>query len=65
MYCRWLQVIVGDHALGDSTMLRPPPKDAADPHPLGDMYDFNDVEDSSTFVVFERWHAYPEYLIEF
>ena len=63
--CHWLQVIVGDYALGDSTMLRPPLRDVTDP--LEDTYDSreNATEDQTFFVVFEQWQSYPEILIEY
>ena len=61
----FVQVIVGDYTLGTADTLRPPPKD---PHNLlGDMYDscVDDIDDPEIFVIFERWQAYPEYLIEY
>ena len=59
------QVIVGDYAVGNSSMVRPPLKDPNDIS--GDMYDscVNRLHNPSIFVTFERWQAYPKYLIEY
>ena len=60
-----LQVIVGDFVRGKPDMLCPPHKDPD--IPMADVYDscVDCVEDPKIFVVFERWQAYPEYLIEY
>lgn len=62
-----VQVLVGAHTKGNSTMVRPPPRNDAGMDPLLNLYDscVDEVHDPTIFVVFDRDQAYPEYLIEY
>ncbi|XP_068133449.1 zinc finger CCCH-type antiviral protein 1-like [Hyperolius riggenbachi] len=56
------RVLVGDFVKGDSTMRRPPQKTNST-----QSYDscVDNISNPSIFVVFERFQAYPEYLLEY
>ena len=58
-------VLVGDSAKGDSSMVRPPPKNPAQPHE--NLYNscVNNTNNPSIFVVFEMQQAYPSYIITY
>ena len=60
-----MQVLVGEHAVGNSEMCRPPPKDLSKPN--GALYDscVDSVRNPKIFVTFQISHAYPMYLLEY
>jgi poly [ADP-ribose] polymerase 7/11/12/13 len=60
-----VQVIVGDYTKSNKSIVHPPPKDPS--QPMGDLFDscVDDVNDPKIFVTFERWQAYPEYLLQY
>lgn len=63
-YIYFARVLVGEVALGDSSMIVPPPKDPKDPTILFDSV-VNNISNPSMYVVFFDAQTYPEYLIVF
>ena len=59
------RVLVGDVTHGDSSMVRPPPKNSADPY--GETFDscVDSVDNPSIYVTFEFGQSYPEYLVAY
>ncbi|XP_070560663.1 protein mono-ADP-ribosyltransferase PARP12-like [Ptychodera flava] len=59
------RVLVGEFTKGHKELVKPPPKNANDP--LGDLYDscVNNVNNPSTYVIFESSQVYPEYIITY
>lgn len=58
-------VLVGSFVLGDYSMQRPPSKETS--NPLSVLHDscVNSVTKPTIFVVFERYQAYPYYIIQY
>ena len=58
------RVLVGDVTVGDPSMVKPPPKDWADPH--GETYDscVDTLINPSIYVTFEFGQSYPAYVID-
>ncbi|KAK3105260.1 hypothetical protein FSP39_021031 [Pinctada imbricata] len=59
-----VKVLVGDFAKGDKSMVRPPPKNPADPFELFDSC-VDDVSKPNIFVIFTFDQVYPEYVIRY
>jgi len=59
------RVLVGDYAVGNRSLTRPPPKDPSNPY--GELYDscVNDENNPSIFVIFDNSQAYPEFMITY
>ncbi|XP_029617380.1 protein mono-ADP-ribosyltransferase PARP12 isoform X2 [Salmo trutta] len=57
------RVLVGDYTEGNSSYVRPPPKETGG----SIFYDscVDNIKDPKVFVVFEKYQVYPEYLIEY
>ena len=60
-----VRVLAGQTAQGRPEYKRPPPKNPTKPHE--DLYDscVDNPLDANIYVVFEKWQAYPEYIISF
>ena len=60
-----VHVITGDVARGDSSMVRPPPRDPTKQYE--NFYDtcVDNERDPSIYVVFEAQQAYPAYIIRY
>ena len=58
------RVVVGSHTRGDSTLIRPPPKDPSNPLVLHDSCCDN-MANPALFVIFENGQSYPEFLITY
>lgn len=60
-----VRVLVGDHVLGNPSLVRPPAKDPLDP--FGDLYDccVDNEADPKIFVIFTFDQVYPEYIIQY
>ncbi|XP_055793542.1 protein mono-ADP-ribosyltransferase PARP12-like [Salvelinus fontinalis] len=57
------RVLVGDYTVGNSSYVRPPPKETGGSIFYDSCVDNN--QDPKVFVVFEKYQVYPEYLIEY
>jgi hypothetical protein len=59
------RVLVGQSVVGKPEYQRPPPIDSSRPH--GALYDscIDSAVDPKIFVVFDDYHCYPEFLIEY
>ncbi|CAB1346047.1 unnamed protein product, partial [Coregonus sp. 'balchen'] len=57
------QVLVGDYTVGNSSYVKPPPKETGG----SIFYDscVDNIQDPKVFVVFEKHQVYPEYLIQY
>ena len=58
------KVIVGLYVVGNSSTMRPPPRDPNKPYELYHSC-VNNMANPSMFVVFENDQAYPEFLITY
>ncbi|MEE6477949.1 hypothetical protein FKM82_011681 [Ascaphus truei] len=57
------RVLVGDQAVGNPSLLRPPPKHGSSTHAYDSCVDT--LFQPSIFVVFEKHQIYPEYVLEY
>ena len=67
-FVKWMfmaRVLVGRYTKGNSSMVRPPPLDAAFPH--GELHEscVDKEVNPMIFVIFEKDQCYPEYLISY
>ena len=58
------RVLVGSYTYGDSSLIRPPPKDPTNPNILFDSC-CDDTRNPALFVVFDNGQSYPEFLITY
>ncbi len=59
-----VKVLVGDWTRGDSSMVRPPPRDPNNPKVLYDST-VDNIANPGIYVVYDKQQCYPEYLIEY
>ena len=63
--CMYLaRVLVGKYTKGEQGMKAPPARDPSKPELLFDSV-VNNMDNPTTFVIFNDYHVYPEYLITF
>jgi hypothetical protein len=59
-----VRVLAGDFAPGETTFVRPPPRNPRDPFELYDSC-VDSVQNPNIFVIFTFDQVYPEYVIEY
>ncbi|CAH1798838.1 unnamed protein product [Owenia fusiformis] len=60
-----VKVLVGKYTKGNSSFVKPPPRDPQ--KPFGALYDscVDNMQDPNMFIIFTQEQAYPEYIIRF